>query len=90
LAYRLGGDSGSPSSALPFAWCSPKATPTSTCPSCPRRRAAVRLTAFAGASGNEKDAYFAGWSFRDWSGLVAKHPQVISSLTMGAAQIGVV
>jgi hypothetical protein len=41
LAYRLGGDSGSPSGALPFAWCSPKATPTSTCPSCPRRRTAV-------------------------------------------------
>jgi len=41
LAYRLGGDSGLPSGALPFAWCSPKATPTSTCPSCPRRRAAV-------------------------------------------------
>jgi hypothetical protein len=27
-------------------------------------------------------AHFAGWLPRDWSGLVAKYPQVISSLTL--------
>jgi hypothetical protein len=27
-------------------------------------------------------AHFAGWMAQDWSGLVAKYPQVISSLTL--------
>ena len=27
-------------------------------------------------------AHFAGWLDQDWSGLVAKYPQVISSLTL--------
>ena len=27
-------------------------------------------------------AHFAGWTAQDWSGLVAKYPHVISSLTL--------